>query len=68
MVLKDDLMEVCILCKNKFAIMDGFLGTPKDYKRFITNKIPLAEEFECGYHTSLVSICNVCISKANKLK
>ena len=68
MVIKNDLMEICILCKSKFAIMDGFLGTPKDYKRFITNRIPLAEEFECDFNTSLVSVCNVCIAKAKKLK
>ena len=68
MVLRDELMEICVLCKNRFAIVNGFLGTPNDYKRFITNRIPLAEKFECDFNTSLVSVCNVCIAKAKKLK
>ena len=68
MALKDDLMETCNLCNTKFRIMDGFLGTPVDYKRFIKDKTSLAKDFECDFNTALISVCPICIKKAKETK
>lgn len=70
--VSDDLYFECDNCSTKFTIdSGGFLGEQRHLIKMINKDTSaLAEEdnplFNCSPFTSLISLCNICLTKAKK--
>ena len=70
----DDMYFDCDNCSTKFTIdSGGFLGEQRHLIKLINKDTSaLGEEdnplFNCSPFTSLISLCNVCLTKAMKKK
>ena len=68
---KDNLHFECDTCTTKFTIdSGGFLGEPQHLSQLINDGFTKDKEvgFSCSPFTTLVSLCNVCLTTLKNKK